>query len=555
MESNAIAALVPPVMAQNGVMAAELPGTPGGDAISSLFSRMLTGTTGAAMPATLPMPAVPVQAMVIPMDMLQEAGEQSGQTVPTAGSSVPASLLPNNADIAALFAFQAAAPLFAENGEPSKKTGGADEAEMLLVPVQNDTGIKVAAPEDAEDATAESGQAVTTEPSRQATEFLMAAALQLLSQPVPTGQLQKRPDLSESSDRIAGKTVNTVDLVNTVNPADSVDTRTKGATPNPAETQPAVAATVPGLSAPAPAAIKPEPASQTAVAAAVAEIAKEQEATASQAVPKDADRVDMPMAGEERSALAAQFSGKPLKAPVRGAHDPVAVRGTEAPAPAANGQIFNRPLLEVVVEDAATDQSAESAAKPAKADLSADVATAGKAPQTLIGGAGVMRGEPTALPAAGEVAKSVSHEQILSQVKEQLGKAEFRADDGRVVLRLHPEELGSLRIDVKLDDQRLRLHIVAENPAVREALAANMDSLKETLSRQQIVMERFEVTSGQGQDQQQLFREHRQQVLDGQATRSGRVVTKQAEDGDVVDRRAMTAYWSPQEGSLLDVRF
>lgn len=166
-----------------------------------------------------------------------------------------------------------------------------------------------------------------------------------------------------------------------------------------------------------------------------------------------------------------------------------------------------------------------------------------------------MKTEPAVSTAAGEAVKSPGHEQILVQVKEQIGKAVFSADDGRVVLRLHPEELGSLRIDVKLDDQRLRLHIVAENPVVREALAANLDSLKEALSRQQIVMERFDVTTGQGQDQQQLFREHRQQVQDGQGNRQGRTVTDQAEDGGIVDHRAMTAYWAPQDGSLLDVRF
>lgn len=548
MESNAIAALVPPVMPQNGVVAAELPGVPGGDTISSPFSRMLIGTTEASMPVTIPVPAVPVQAMAIPMDMLPAAGEQPGQALPATGGNAPSSLLPDNAAISALFAFQAEPAPMPGNGEPLQKTGGADETGMplVLVPVQNDTGSEMA-PKDAEDASAKSGQAVTTEPSRETTEFLMAAALQLLSQPVPTGQPQKRPDLPASSARV------TVDIANTANTDVAL---LMSATPNPTETQPAVTAAVPGLTAAAPPAPAVEPAvSRKAVATTVAEIAIAQEATAPQAVPKEADRETMPMAGEERSAQVAQFSGKPVRSPVRGAHDPVVVRGTETPAPVASGQIFNRPLLEVVVEDTATDQSAELAAAPAKADLPSDAATVGKAPQTLIGGAGAMKSEPAVLPATGEAVKSVSHEQILAQVKEQLGKAEFRADDGRVVLRLHPEELGSLRIDVKLDDQRLRLHIVAENPAVREALAANMDSLKETLSRQQIVMERFEVTSGQGQGQQQLFREHRQQVLDGQGNRPGRIVTEQAEDGDVVDRRAMNAYWAPQESSLLDVRF
>ncbi len=558
MESNAIAALVPPVMPQNGVVAAELPGVPGGDTISSLFSRMLIGTTEASLPVTMPVPAVPVQAMAIPMDTLPAAEAQSSQALPATGGNGPSSLLPDTAAISTLFAFQAAPAPMPGNGDPSQKTGGADETGMplVLVPVQNDAGSEMA-PKDAEDASAKSGQAVTAEPSRETTELLMAAALQLLSQPVPTSQPQKRPDLSESSDRVAVNTANTAETANVANAVDTATTDVAlmmSATPDPTETQPAVTAAVPGLTAPAPPAMAVESAVPRTAPPPVAEIDKAKGAIASPAVPIEADRVTMPMAGEKLSAPVAQLSGKPAR-PVRGAHDPVSVRGTETPAPVANGQMFNRPLLEVVVEDAATDQSAELAATPAKADLPSDAATVGKTPQMLIGGAGVMKSEPAVLPATGEAVKSVSHEQILAQVKEQLGKAEFRADDGRVVLRLHPEELGSLRIDVKLDDQRLRLHIVADNPAVREALAANLDSLKETLSRQHIVMERFEVTGGQGQDQQQLFKEHRQQLPDGQGNRPGRIVTERAEDGDVVDRRAMNAYWAPQESSLLDVRF
>ena len=423
-----------------------------------------------------------------------------------------------------MFALQAASSLLPQNGEDPRETG-----------------IEVAT-EVAEARTAERDQDVP-DPFRETAEFLMAAALQLLSQPAPATLLQKRPEVSESAGRAGVKTV------------DDVGALTQSAVSDTTGTQPVVTAAVPGMTVPPPSAVTVEPASQSPVAAPVAGIAKALEVTASMAAQKGADRETMPVNGSERSVVAAQVSGRPVKVAARGAHESASVRGTEAPAPVNSGQIFDRPLLEVVVEDAATDQSAELAVQPEKVELSSDGAAVGKSPQTLIGGAGVMKTEPAATPAAGETVTSPGHEQILVQVKEQIGKAVFSTDDGRVVLRLHPEELGSLRIDVKLDDQRLRLHIVAENPAVREALAANLDSLKEALSRQQIVVERFDVTTGQGQDQQQLFREHRQQVQDGQGNRPGRMVTDQAEDGGVVDHRAMNAYWAPQDGGLLNVRF
>src|SRR5512138_617278 len=211
MESNAIAVLVPPVMPQNAAVTTETPGAPGEDTTSSLFSRMLNGATESA--------------------------------------------LPDNKGFTARFTFQTASSLLPQNGDHPWETG-----------------IKVAT-EVAGTRTAERDQAVA-DPLQEPAEFLMAAALQLLSQPAPANPLQKRPEPSESADRSG---------VNTVKDDGAL---TLGAVSDPTGIQPVVTAAVPGMTVPAPSAVTLETASQSSAAAPVVGIAKALEVTASMAAQK-----------------------------------------------------------------------------------------------------------------------------------------------------------------------------------------------------------------------------------------------------------------------------
>lgn len=97
-------------------------------------------------------------------------------------------------------------------------------------------------------------------------------------------------------------------------------------------------------------------------------------------------------------------------------------------------------------------------------------------------------------PAASSV-KEATSESILSQVKEGLVAHDGKGN-GRITLKLSPEELGNLQITVNLDEGRLKVEIVAENATVKEALMGNLESLKETLLRQNLRMERFDVATG-----------------------------------------------------------
>jgi flagellar hook-length control protein FliK len=87
-------------------------------------------------------------------------------------------------------------------------------------------------------------------------------------------------------------------------------------------------------------------------------------------------------------------------------------------------------------------------------------------------------------------------EQVEQQVKDRLVNHEAKPGNEQIVLRLSPDHLGELRINLNLDGQKLRVEIVAENRMVRDSLMQHTDNLKDSLARQNIKMESFDVTTG-----------------------------------------------------------
>jgi len=91
--------------------------------------------------------------------------------------------------------------------------------------------------------------------------------------------------------------------------------------------------------------------------------------------------------------------------------------------------------------------------------------------------------------------KLPSTEQIYHQVREKLESGDYGINKSNITLKLHPEELGELKINLRMEEQRLKVDIVTDNRSVKEALMQNLDTLKDTLSRQNISMERFNVSA------------------------------------------------------------
>jgi len=113
-------------------------------------------------------------------------------------------------------------------------------------------------------------------------------------------------------------------------------------------------------------------------------------------------------------------------------------------------------------------------------------------------------------------------EQITHQIKDRLLQHELKPGSQQITLTLSPDSLGELKMNLNLQGQKLSVEIVTENRTVRDAIVLHADSLKESLARQNITMESFDVTTGgkgsggQGQNQnawRELAKEQQQQQL------------------------------------------
>ena len=83
----------------------------------------------------------------------------------------------------------------------------------------------------------------------------------------------------------------------------------------------------------------------------------------------------------------------------------------------------------------------------------------------------------------------------------------------RVTFKLSPENLGDIQLSMQMDaKQGVKIEIVTENRGVRDTLLQQVDDLRESLARQNIKMDSFDVSTGLGGGASQQARDWRQQV-------------------------------------------
>jgi flagellar hook-length control protein FliK len=162
-----------------------------------------------------------------------------------------------------------------------------------------------------------------------------------------------------------------------------------------------------------------------------------------------------------------------------------------------------------------------------------------------------------AAPVQNDVQHTGLPEQIMQQVKDSLVNHEVKAGNDQIVIRLSPENLGELKVNLTMDGQSLKVQIVAENHTVRDALLQNTGSLKESLARQNISMESFDVTTGgrgagnPGQGQQQNgWREFAQQKQQNAWMSSGGYHLP-----DTTTAPGQLAYQTPSQHAMVDLHF
>lgn len=149
-----------------------------------------------------------------------------------------------------------------------------------------------------------------------------------------------------------------------------------------------------------------------------------------------------------------------------------------------------------------------------------------------------------------EASKSTPiHDSIMDQVKQGIA-AQGNREKGEISIRLNPAELGELKINVRLEDQKLKVDVITDNPVVKEALLQNLDGLKENLSRQNLAMSGFNVSTG-GSQAGQTFQENKG-MMQGQPQHVAGKTGSEAETGD---EQIAYEYGDTRDDALVDVRF
>lgn len=133
---------------------------------------------------------------------------------------------------------------------------------------------------------------------------------------------------------------------------------------------------------------------------------------------------------------------------------------------------------------------------------------------------------------------------LIAQVSGKI-KADFKGEGGEVKMELHPESLGHLKVEIKVEGGVVRANILTENAMVRDAIDSNLPMLKISLESHGLRIDQLSV----GVDQRQNggnFAERN--GFHGWQESNGRKTPYQEEDGEPNER--WSRYSHQQEDGL-----
>lgn len=137
-----------------------------------------------------------------------------------------------------------------------------------------------------------------------------------------------------------------------------------------------------------------------------------------------------------------------------------------------------------------------------------------------------MSGKPMAetpmvqLPSGQQVAESQIFDQVVARFT-----GSFNGESGRMVLRMQPAELGSLKLELMVEGDRIRANIHAQSQQVQEVLERNLPQLRNALAEQGLKIDQFQVDVNRDQSQQNQFdqlAQQQQQQRQGSHAQPGR---------------------------------
>ncbi len=100
----------------------------------------------------------------------------------------------------------------------------------------------------------------------------------------------------------------------------------------------------------------------------------------------------------------------------------------------------------------------------------------------------------------------IPHSQIIDQVTGHFA-VNRSLESGTITMRLHPAELGELRMEIKVEQDNIKAHITAQNPQVQDILDRNLPRLREALQQQGMNLAHMQVSVATDSGNSQLFQE------------------------------------------------
>lgn len=104
------------------------------------------------------------------------------------------------------------------------------------------------------------------------------------------------------------------------------------------------------------------------------------------------------------------------------------------------------------------------------------------------------------LPSGQQVAESQIFDQVVARFS-----SSANGESSRMVLRLQPAELGSLKLELMVEGDRVRASLQAQTLQVQEVLERNLPQLRNALAEQGLKIDQFQVDVNQDQGQQDQF--------------------------------------------------
>ena len=230
--------------------------------------------------------------------------------------------------------------------------------------------------------------------------------------------------------------------------------------------------------------------------------------------------------------------GIPISSALSGSTESAPLPATQNVTPAADKQPPSTATSAAAVQ--ATAKVAAAAANAGRATsassptgLTSNVQSTARATSPVAEAAGKKPTTPSKHSQASEAVNRAKLIQRVSKAFQHLGP-----DGGHVRLRLAPAELGTVRLEMRMNDRRIQARVVAESEAAGSALREHLPELRQRLESQGIQIERFEieVESSERESRSSLGQNHSETHQRGQDGRDGHGRASHTSRGDDVSQ-------------------